>query len=150
MWSIPATHPTIMPHSSRITVVTKLLGSHNHHQTTCRRKIFLARFSCNPYSGMWTLHQDRRSLSSPPAGAKISRNRSLMRIHAQSNAPACEGPWQLLWCPDFTTRVACRRSTSLCPWFSDPTPASPSFVHFSLRRHILSDSFLFFVKVQHH
>ena len=66
MWSILTTHSTTVPHSSHIIVVTKHLGSHNHRQNNPSPKIFLARFFSNPYSSVWTLHQDRRSLSSLP------------------------------------------------------------------------------------
>ena len=33
VWSIPATHPTTVPHSSRITVVAKPLESHSLRST---------------------------------------------------------------------------------------------------------------------
>ena len=69
MWSIPATHPTTVPHSSRITVVdTAIVGTPRH------LKNFPVRFFGNPYS--WTLHQDRQSLSSSPV-KKTSYSKSL-------------------------------------------------------------------------
>ena len=123
-----------MPHSSHIIVVAKPLGSHSHRRSKIFWQPLLRRVDTPPGSLELKL----------PIGEKISSGRSLTLLFVQAHALACEGAWLLLRSSDFTTRVACRRSTSLFPWFFDPTPASLSFVHFSLRRHILSDSFLIF------
>ena len=86
MWSIPATHPTIVPHSSRIIVVAKPLGSHNH----CRNNPSPKNFSGNPYFDVWTLHQDRPSLSSPPvqkypaSGSSCVGPRAAAVLHASA------------------------------------------------------------------
>ena len=124
-----------------------LSGGTKTVETTRHLKFFPTRFFGNPYSGAWTLHQDRQRLSSQLV-KKISSSKSLTRLHKQVHAP----PLSLTH-----RRVRARGNfsghqtsppalpaadlQSLCPWFSDPTLASPSFVHFSLRRHILLDSF---------
>ena len=40
MWSIPATHPTTVSHSGRITVVTKSHISHSHNRNTLPTTFF--------------------------------------------------------------------------------------------------------------
>ena len=83
MWSISAIHPTTVPHSCW----QSLLGAIATVGTTRGRKIF-PRFFGNLYSSAWTLHQDHRSLSSPPV-QKISSIRFLTLLHALPLSLTC-------------------------------------------------------------
>ena len=88
MWSILATHPMTMPHSSRITVIAKPLRSHSHSHGRN-----------NPSSGSFfgEIFQQPllRRVDTPPGspepelsvGGRFSGNRTLMRLHTQSHAP---------------------------------------------------------------
>ena len=87
MWSIPTTHPTTVPHSNCITVIAKPLESHSHHRNNLSRD----NFSSNPYSGAWTLHQDRRSLSALPVQKSPATGplRASMRCRCLSRTGSC-------------------------------------------------------------
>ena len=84
MWSILVTHLMIVPHSSRITVVTKPLGSHSHHQNNPSPKKIFGKIFRQPL----LQHVDTPPGSSEaklPAGAKISGIRFLTRLHTQAH-----------------------------------------------------------------
>ena len=81
MWSIPMTHPTNVPHFSRITVVAKPLESHSHRQNNLSSKNFSGEIFQQPL-----LRRVDTPLGSSepelPAGTKISGIRFLTRLHA--------------------------------------------------------------------
>ena len=85
MWSVSATHPTTLPHSSRITAVAKPLESHNHLRNNLSSEKFSGESFWQPL-----LQRVDTLLGSPepklPAGAKISDIRFLTRLHAQAHA----------------------------------------------------------------
>ena len=85
MWLIPTTHPTTVPHSNRITIVAKPLGSHSHRRNNPSLEKFYGEIFRQPL----LRHVDTPPrLSEPklPFGAKIFGIRFLTRLHVQAHA----------------------------------------------------------------
>ena len=146
MWLIPTTHPTTVPHSSRITVVTKPLGSHSHRRNNQSSENFSYVIFRQPLL---------QRMDTPPSSPepellideKISNNRSLTRPPGASIVPHAHGSF-------FDRRTSPPESPAadlqayvpgfliqhlhhpLCPFFS---PTSYTFRFF-----------LFFIKVRYH
>ena len=146
MWSIPTTHPTIVSHSRRITIVAKPLESHNHHWKNPSRE----NFSDEIFQQPLLRHVDT-PLGSPkpklPAGAKISCIRFLKRLHAP---PLSLTRRRVRVRDSYSGRQTSppespvARSTSLSPWFSTPTPESTLFPLFCVRQLYFSGFFFIF------
>ena len=68
---------------------------------------------------------------------------------AISHAPMREGMWLTFSAPTSTTRLAYYRSTSLGPYFSNPTPTRVVFRPFCVRRLFVSDFLLCFLRPLH-
>ena len=148
MWSIPATHPTTMPHSNCITVIAKPIRSHNHCQNNPLSENFSGKIFRQPL--LRRVDTPLGSLEPElPVGAKISGSKSLTILHAQVH--------MLLWARgSFYDR---QTSPPESPT-ADLEAYVPSFLIQNLHRPLLSiflsDDiyfhilFYFVVKVRHH